>query len=60
MPWYAQGEIADYVLSVIESTIDGTFSDQQFINKLYTIGMSDLEIMNLFHDEVLGRSKDVY
>lgn len=60
MPWYAQGEIADYVLSVIESTIDGTFSNQQFINKLYTIGMSDLEIMNLFHDEVLGRSKDVY
>ena len=60
MPWYAQGEIADYVLSVIESTIDGTFSNQQFINKLYTIGMSDLEIINLFHDEVLGRSKDVY
>ena len=53
-PWYAFGDTGEYVLSVVESAIDGSISNQQFVNKLYAIGMSDSEIWDVFCNEVLS------
>lgn len=53
-PWYAIGDMGEYVLEVIEACISGAIDDQQFINKLYAVGMSDQEIMNVFSENVLG------
>ena len=53
-PWYAIGDMGEYVLEVVEACISGSIDDQQFINKLYAVGMSDQEIMNVFCENVLG------
>jgi hypothetical protein len=53
-PWYARGDMGEYVLSVVESVLDGMITDQQFINKLYAAGLNDQEIMTVFSEDVLG------
>lgn len=53
-PWYAIGDTGEYVLAIVEACISKSITDQQFINKLYAIGMSDQEIMTVFHENVLG------
>jgi hypothetical protein len=52
--WYAVGSTGEKVLDVVESAIDGMITDQQFINKLYALGLSDREIMTVFTENVLG------
>ena len=52
--WFSVGEVGEKVLDVVEAAIDGSISDQVFINKLYALGLSDQEIMNVFKKEVLG------
>ena len=51
--WYARGEMGEYVLDVVESTLDGGLTDQQFINKLYAAGLNDQEITEVFTKFVL-------
>jgi len=53
-PWYSRGDMGEYVLSVVESVLDGMITDQQFINKLYAAGLNDQEIMTVFSEDVLG------
>jgi hypothetical protein len=52
--WYAVGSTGEKVLDVVESAIDGMITDQQFINKLYALGLNDQEIMTVFSENVLG------
>jgi len=52
--WYARGDMGEQVLSIVEARLDDMIDDQQFINKLYAIGMSDKEIWSVFIEEVLG------
>jgi len=52
--WYAVGSTGEKVLDVVESAIDGMITDQQFINKLYALGLNDQEIMAVFSENVLG------
>lgn len=52
--WFCVGEVGEKVLDAVEAVSDGSISDQVFINKLYVLGLSDQEIVDVFAKEVLG------
>lgn len=50
-PWYCRGECGEFILSQVESVLDGMINLDQFKFELRRLGLDDDEIHHVMLDE---------